>query len=396
MFSQEHTNHNVTLKAKKPGKYTLDYIIKDQTLNYQPVPPATILVTDGTFNKTDYFDKYGLKPGILQPGCCSSEKVFHLPCSSNVQLMLKSTCDWSTDNPYYSPGIIFSSDNKFDMPISIAGAKVRVRKSNVYLSGLSKDEFESDCDTCRSGNPGDVPGSNAQCSVPLSLNDVQSFLCHESLASSYFHYSSKLTPKWLKLNALSSNRTHEWHSYIVNLVSSEYVNDISECSQLTTITDGVYSVMLYGGSLKVKVDKEFVELQSDGSISCFAVNLCKGSSSPLYIAIPVEAQTILESLSLMRELKSKGWTIAVNSLVISDSQISKTLNPDALDPVQYWNGMKFFIPNQQNPNMLFGVKFNKQFSSNDTVKADWDFTGNIVWSHDNINKVCTQLHNLYS
>ena len=388
MFSQEHTNHNVTLKAKKPGKYTLDYIIRDQTLNYQPVPSATILVTNGTFNKTDYFDKYGLKPGILKPGCCSSDKSFNITCSSNVQLFLKSTCGWGTDNLFYSPGIIFSSGDNFDMPIAIAGAKVRVRKPDVYLSSLSKSEFESDCETCSSG----VSKSKTQCNVPISLNDVQTFLCYESLASTYFHYSSRLTPKWLKLQALSSNRTYDLHSYIVNLISSEYVNAISECSKLTTTSDGVYSVMLYSGSLKVKIDKETVELQSNSSsIFCFAVNLCKGSSSPLYIAIPDEAQDVLQSLEFMYDLKSKGWTITVNSLVISDSRISINLDYDGLNTVFYWNGMKFLTFYQQKPNMLTGVRFNKEFS-NGTIKADWDFTGNIIWSHDNINKVCTCIY----
>ena len=384
MFSQEHTHHNVTMKAKKPGKYILDYVINDQTLNYQPISAATLLVINGTVNKSDYFDKHGVKPGLLQPGCCSSEKSFHIPCSSSVQLNLKSTCGWSTDNPYYSPGIIFSSDNKFDMPVAIAGAKVRVRKSDVYVSSLSKDEFESDCNTC----------SNAQCSVtPISLNDVQSFLCHESLATTYFHYSSKLTPKWLKLDASSSDRFHDLHSYIVDLMSSDYLKTISECNKFKTVTDGLYSVMLYSGSLKVKINKESIQLQSNGSSTfCFAVNLCKGALSPLYIAIPDEAQTVVESLQFMSDLKSKGWSIAFNSLVISDSQISNNKKSDTMDPVMYWNGKEFFTSSRRSPNMITSVKFNKQFSNNDTVKVNWVFAGNVAWLHDNINKVIVSMY----
>ena len=384
-FSQTLTHHNITVKARRPGKYTLIYKINDQTIRYQPLPPATILVVNGTVEKSDYFDKYGVKLGVLKPGCCSSETLFqiHCPSSDADPLFLKSTCDWIDKSTFHSPGIIFSSDNKFDMPIAIAGAKVRLRKSDVILSGLSKDEFDSDCNKCSDGSSDTSTQCNA---LPISLNDVQSFLCHEALASTYFHYSSRLIPKWLKLNALSSNRTHDMHSYVVDLVSSDYLKSVGECSELTTVTDGLYSVMLYGGSLRIKVDKETVHLQSNGSSAfCFAVNLCEGTSSGFYIGVPDEIQTLLQSLEFIRNLRDKGWTITVNSLVISDS--SKKMKSDAMAPILYWNGKEFFVSYRQQPNMITSVKFNKQFSNDDTVKADWNFDGDVLWSHDNINKV---------
>ena len=388
-FSLLQTYHNVTIKARKPGKYTLTYKVNDQTLRYQPIPPATILVTNNTVEKSDYFDTYGVKPGVLKPSCCSSETMFQIQCpfSKASPLFLKSTCGWTEKgSTYFSPGVIFSSDNKFDMPIAITGAKVRLQKSNVNLLSLSKEEFESDCIACSDGSA-DMP---AQCDViPLTLNDVQSFLCHETLASSYFHYSSRLIPKWLKLNTLPSNRTHDIHSYIVDLMSTDDLKNIDGCGKITTDAVGYYSVMLYSGSLAAKINKESVQFQSDGSsVVCFAVNLCEGSSSPLYIAIPDDIQDVLQSLEFMRDLKSKGWTIAVNSLVISDSQLNKKKS-DMVKPISYWNGMEHFILHNQPPNMLTNVKFNKQFSRDDTVKVNWAFSGNVLWLHDNINKVCS-------
>lgn len=393
-FSQTLTHHNITVKVRKPGKYTLIYKVNDQTIRYQPIPPATILAINGTTEKSDYFDKYGVKLGVLKPGCCSSETLFqiHCPSSSADPLLLKSTCDWIDKGNFYSPGIIFSSDNKFDMPIGIAGAKVRLRKTDVFLSSLSKEEFDSDCMKCGDGSS-DTP---TECNgMPLSLNDVQSFLCHESLASTYFHYSSKLIPKWLKLNALSSNRTHDMHSYVVDLVSSDYLNSFSECSKLTTVTDGLYSVMLYSGSFRIKVDKEAVQLQSNGSSAfCFGVNLCEGASSAFYIAIPDEAQAVLQSLEFTHDLRSKGWAINVYSLVISDSEINKKKKSDVVEPIPYWNGKEYFTSYREQPNIITRVKFNKRFSNNDTIKADWNFAGDVLWSHGNINKVRKYIHNL--
>ena len=382
-FSQTLTHYNITVKAKKPGKYTLIYKVSDQTLRYQPILPATILVTNGTVEKSNYFDKYGVKLGILKPGCCSSETLFNIQCPSSKDspLFLKSTCGWTEKGTFHSPGIIFSSDNSFDMPIAIAGAKIRQRKSDIDLLSLSKEEFENDCIACNDGNC-DV--------IPVSLNNVQSFLYHESLTSTYFYYSSKLIPKWLKLNAIPSNRTHDIHSYTVDLVSSDYLKTIAECLKFTTVSDGLYSVMLYSGSLRAKVAKELVQFQSNGSsVFCFAVNLCKGSSSPLYIAIPDKSQDVLQSVEFIRDLKIKGWTITVNSLVMSDSQISTS---ETVKPILYWNGKEFFTSHRQQPNIITSVDFNKHFSSNDTMQASWNFTGDVFWFHDNINKVCIYVY----
>ena len=383
IFSQTNTHHNVTMKAIKPGKFTLKYRISDKTLNYLPIPPATILVTNGTVSKSDYFDKYGLKPGLLKPGCCSSETLLNIRCPHNMNFFLKSSCGWIKKESFYlSPGIIFSSANDFDMPIAIAGAKIRKQKSNIYLQNLNKDEFENNCTTCSNES-----GMQPQCNIrPISLNDIQSFICYESLASTFFHHSSKLTPRWLKLNAMSSNRTHDTHSYMVNLVSSDHLKDISECNKLTPITNGFYSVMLYSGLLKVKVNNELMQSESSSAF-CFAINLCEGESSPLYIAIPEDAQTILQSLEFMRDLKSKGWSVTVNSLVISDSRIREIMPSVMLTPIMYWNGKEYFSYNQF-PYVLTSVKLNKRFSVDDTVKANWVFTGNVFWIHENIRKVC--------
>ena len=389
VFSQSRTHNNATIKATKPGKYTLTYRIDDESLRYQPIPTATILVTNGTVEKSDYFDTHGVKPGVLKPGCCSSETMLPpIQCPFGASsLFFKSTCGWAKKKNFYSPGVIFISDNKFDMPIAIAGTKLRQPKSNIYLISLSKEEFESNCTECSD----EGSGTPTQCDImPLTLNDIQSFLCHESLASSYFYYSSKLIPKWLKLNTMPSNRTHDMHSYTVDLTSADNLKNIGECGKLTTDALGYYSVMLYSGSLRAKINKEFVQFLSNGSsVFCFAVNLCEGSASPLYIAIPDEVQDVLQSLEFMRDLNSKGWTITVNSLVISDSQINKLKSKNVVKPILYWNGKNYFTLFRQPPNILTNVKFNKQFSRDDTIKAKWVFSGDILWLHSDINKVRT-------
>ena len=309
--------------------------------------------------------------------------------SSNADLFLKSTCGWieRVTGTFYSPGIVFISDSVFDMPIAVAGAKVRKRKFNIDLLSLKKEEFDDNCNSCNTGSSGNA--FDTLCNITqISLNDVQNFLNHEALASTYFHHSSKLIPKWLKLNALSSNRTHNMYSYIVDLVYAKDLRTMSECSQLVAVTDGLYSVMLYSGSLRVKIDTEFVQLPTTKSSGfCFTLNLCEGKSSPLYIAIPDEAQTMLQSLKFMRDLKNKGWNVTVNSLAISDTKVR--VISDQLKQILYWNGNQFFTSNKRNPSVLTNVKFTKLFSKDDTVKTNWIFSGNVHFFHDNINKVRT-------
>jgi len=61
--------------------------------------------------------------------------------------------------------------------------------------------------------------------------------------------------------------------------------------------------------------------------------------------------------------------------------------PDIVKPIPYWNGEKFSIPSRQQPKMVTHVEFTKLFSSNDGVKAQWVFSGNVYLFHDTFNKV---------
>ncbi|XP_065908898.1 multiple epidermal growth factor-like domains protein 6 [Dysidea avara] len=74
MFSSSVTNWNVSITAKKSGMYKLEYRISDDTLNYYPIPPATILVSDDRLNQSNYFNKHKVKSGLLQQGCCQTSE----------------------------------------------------------------------------------------------------------------------------------------------------------------------------------------------------------------------------------------------------------------------------------------------------------------------------------
>ena len=64
--------------------------------------------------------------------------------------------------------------------------------------------------------------------------------------------------------------------------------------------------------------------------------------SPLYITIPNNAQSVLESFQFMQDLKGKGWTTYISSLAISNS----TIDVEPHSKSSYWNGIQYFQPDQ--------------------------------------------------
>ena len=380
MFSQMLTEHNISMTATQPGLYKLEYRVKDDTLNYQPIPPATILVSDNDTSGS-YCEERNITCGLIQSGCCPASEMqldleFKCP-SGDIELLFKSTCGWVTKGVRHSAGVIFSSIDGFDMPVAIAGAQFFPQTTHIDLQGLTTFQFNHGCDRCT---------GNSDCQIErLSVNLVQDFLKYDSLAFTYLYQSMQLIPSWLTLQVLQSDRIHDFRSYLVYLVYSDALNRVQECNGLNALTDGLYSILVYSGSLEVMLDEEMRQYKSNGSTICFATNLCEGSNSPLYISISDDAHTVLDSFAFMSDLRSKGWNIIINNLVLSDSN---TIPPfDETVQYSYWNGMDYFTPNLQNPNMAIEAEFIKTFSGDTGVEASWNFFGNVQLFHDDFNDV---------
>ena len=388
MFSAVLTQHKVSMTAREPGLYTLEYKVTDDSVNYQPIPPATILVSRNN-TEISYCESRNITCGLIQPGCCSSNEAqlnieFQCPSTDN-ELLLKSTCGWVTNGTRYSAGVIFSSIDGFDMPVAIAGAQFFPQTTHIDLQSRITDEFNGGCVVCN---------ASTNCQVErLSVNVVQDFLEYDSLAFTYLHQSMELIPSWLIMKVLPSDHIHDFRSYLVYLVYSDALNRVQECNGLTALTDGLYSILVYTGNLEVMLDEDTRQYESDGSPLCFAVNLCEGSSSPLYVSISDDTQNVLQSFEFMRDLKSKGWDIAIRNLIMSDANI---IPQPLMSQLSYWNGIEHFSPNLQNINMITKVEFTKSFLGNTSINANWNFIGSVHWFHEDFNEVCLLSHLLVS
>jgi len=394
-FSQQLTNQNISITASSPGLYKIEYQVGDDSLNYIPVPSVTILVSDDDSGQSNYFDRHGIERGLLQSGCCKASESqlklqFRCPFDDN-KLILRSTCGWETKLDPQTTGIIFSYYDGFDMPIAIAGAKFKSQESNFHLRSINAFEFQSGCIPCNFGIIGNV--DETTCAERISVNDIQKFLKFESLAHTYLHQSMSLIPDWVRLKPVMSNRSHDEHSYMVDLVHSDNLVKMQDCNELSALSNGLHSVMIFTGSLNVTLNRVTKNLESSNYLGiCFATNLCKGVTSPLYISIPNHIHTIslIEEFDFMHNLKSKGWDIIIKSLVISKNSVVTDF-PQHI----YWNGSHNFSPVLSalySSNMVTRVSFNKTFSdNNDNLKADWSFVGSITWVYTDFDRV-SQIH----
>ena len=143
----------------------------------------------------------------------------------------------------HSAGVIFSSIDGFNMPVAIAGAQFFPQTTHIDLQGLTTFEFNHGCVACT---------GKRNCQIEsLSVNFVQDFLKYDSLAFTYLYQSMQLIPSWLTLQVLPSDRIHDFRSYLVYLVYSDALNRVQECNGLNALTDGLYSILVYTGSLEV-------------------------------------------------------------------------------------------------------------------------------------------------
>lgn len=387
-FSERSTKQNVSIRGLIPGLHKMQYEVSDNGLNYQPIPPVTVLVSDNNSNQSNYFNE--LEDGLLVPGCCEASEThlrleFRCPSEDN-ELLLKSTCGWVTKLKAQTVGVIFSEYDDFDMPVAIAGAKFESTTTSINLQNLNKFEFQDGCSPCTTGSVGHVFGPSCMAKRIL-INDIQQFLKYESLAHTYLSKSMSLVPEWFRLQALLSNRSHDVHSYMVNLVYPNELGRIQDCNELTALNNDLYSVMSYAGSLKVKINEESMKLTPDDYTSmCFAVDLCKGASSPLYITIPSSVHSKIEAFDFMQDLKDKGWDIFISYVIIGNSSIL-----DDVPQHTFWNGSQLYSPSLPMPNLVTKVSFNKSLSdkknTSSDIKADWSFLGNITWLYTDFENV---------
>ena len=278
-----------------------------------------------------YFEKRGLKKGILEPGCCTAKGV-ELKCpQSSHKVTVSSTCHWSTFfGMATTSGITFASSQGLNLPFSISGARFKQTSSgytplpvDVTQKGQCFPCAQVSSSKCNTyGDPG-----KCYCLAPSDVDKVD-FLSSEALPTTFLENTMSLLPQWLRFKPTPSQRTYsEDSSTTLLLVSKESLTDFKGCPGLLTryITDGVYNVLYYSGQLDIKVDnisQIYQPQQSDSIPFCFTVNLCEGPSAAMHISIPKSAANTLQNLPIFGHFRSRGWKIDFDGMSAQNTPFS--------------------------------------------------------------------------
>ena len=374
MFTGVVTNRDISVMAKDQGLHKLEFTIDDPTVDYKPIPPAVVFASknQGCSRR---------RGNILTPGCCQATEVelglkFECP-SSGGKVVLTSTCGWITNNVPYSGGVIFSSNNGFNMPIAITGAKFQSKENYIDLGGIN---FRDTCTVCNTNG-----GSNHTCNNTFTaVKDVQCYLHHDSLAFTYLKTSTSVIPKWLKIDVLQGTHSHDIHRYMVKLVHSDSLNTIEECKFMTKTFEGLHSVLIYTGILEVELNRQIRQILPGTSPVCFAINICEAANTPFYLSIPDHAQSVVESYNFMHELKIRRWSVKFQSIAMSSSAMTAITHQ--VSQQLHWNGLAFILSKQPTIHMVANIQFSKTMLNRGAI-TNLTFSGDMYLSHDNFDEV---------
>ena len=362
-----------------PGLYSFQPVFNKEVI-VQPPGPIFFIVFSS--QSSDYFHTFQDRD-YIQQSCCSLHKSFILfqsvlvcPSSkSRSQVQLISSCSWHYDSNnglYISSGIIFSSYNDLQLPVSSAG--IVLTPTPVKLT-LPTDR--SSCGNCNeklsSLNNIDVNGSDVCYEHSATTKDLQEFLERQSLTITYLKKIQQLLPKWILLTSSPDNAAINKignEDFMVNIVELSSLYSLIGCESLIVDrSEGYFSVLQHNGPLNLTLESlESTVLRSPqrGTFYCIAVHLCSGIESSVYIGIPSSVQQDITNISYISKYINKGWRLEISNIVLRKNVENVTMFS------KYWNGMSFdFHLSQQLSqfDMILKVKMSGSFSYCNTSVA---------------------------
>ena len=366
-LNQTKTVATFVLQPFLSGIFDFEYDLSgDGAADFETPKKETVFVgvTDLPHVPNQYFTNISSQIGLLNKGCCYIENPPLPPCPNpDFEIVLVSTCGWNMNN---SAGIIFASSNSVAFPFSIAGVKFNEQGPAPNL--ITAFAY---CTACDSTN-----GESCY-TYALTTSDVQDLVSVQSLAFTYFHNSRPLLPPWLQLHvntsvvSSDSDSAHPSYEYFTSIVSSADVAKLEGCDNIQLSEVGVYSVLQYSRAFEVSIAGEELSYAPDsqGTINCFAVNLCSPSSSPFFLGLSPQAQQQLLFLPSAKTYLERGWDFTIQSAVLFNS--TQAISP--INRTRYWNGMNFFEPNATSYDLQTKLELKSIFN-------EGSFVVNIIFS----------------
>ena len=383
------TTASFTVIGRTVGFYSIQYNLSGEDASdfVTPEDAAVFVQIPSSRIPNQYFQNFSLPTGILEDSCCEPNDAFFQCRGSNAsnRVVLRSACSWESGgtggNSQASAGVVFVVNQDFKLPISVAGIEV---DSGSFRSTLPQIALGS-CTPC----PAVQPNCNQDVSTcycyDFSVSDTLDFLRSLSLALNYIRNVRGLLPSWFQaIGAFprgSDVRDGKFvnYEYTTDLVSADNIRKLHGCELVQPDNDAsdLYSVLRYGRAMVGRIDRRrlvYSDLRIQPDLEnpmCFAVNLCKGTESPVFIQLSPRIHSIILSVFLRTYIR-RNWDIQIDSVVLSKAGIS--LGSSMTD--EYWNGVSLFQPKLPQFDLIVNTRSKAHFQ-NGNLTLDLSFSGKI-------------------
>ena len=344
-FSRTQTMRQISILPLSTGFFELKIGLSGNNSRDYEQPQSIPVVVVSPGQDSPYFNTFGDDTIRVTRSCCSSRRspLICKPSIRSIPIVFQSSCDWtSTTDSLTTGGIVFSSFNRFYLPISVAG--LSISENSLSLS-------DTDCGSCPGLTPlNQITVSNSQDQVCYShkptASDATEFVSKQSLETTFIStIQDSLLPTWLRLSVPSDDgsQTLEQADLLIDIIEDEDLINNLFCPRMIIDSTGYFALLLHNGLLKVELQSSMNSYETQafmspprGSYYCIGVNLCLDRSSPVYIGIPPSAQSAIQNISFISEYVNKGWNLTFLSTII------RNLNAQTagmVSKINYWNGI---------------------------------------------------------
>ena len=324
-------------------------------------------------NRQSYFERFNLSRGLLQPGCCSADITLSCPGDSTQTISLLSPCQWRTtdkDVTRTDAGVVFVRSRQLSLPTSLSSFRYRNRG---YLNDI-RDEI-GECVPCHDCNI-----TNSQCSCyNHTSDDTVNFLQARALAFTYISQIQHLLPSWLELfmdlTMVSESIGSAKNDIFAPVTrSSQPVASFEGCHKLTNLVGSRYSVLRYDKTLSAMIDgqrydyRENIETSTTGGTTCFAVDLCHESESPVHMQISNPINDILVS-QFLNHFVDRKWNILLHTVSVFKRSVSLRSS------TTFWNGIEMILLPEVEADVSVGANVSSVLDE-DSLNVNVEFNGN--------------------
>jgi len=371
------------IMGMQSGHFTLRYYLSGSNADSfaRPAESSIFVSTGQSGSNFRYAQSLESTPGILSESCCVPDTAVYSECPmSTEKVELHSTCAWErSDQSYTTSGIVFSRYSDLSLPLSIIGINVTLSRGSL-LTELPQSPTSSACTPCDANRNNTVhptlpfrPEFENCYYYNFSTNDVEDFLTTRSLATTYLSRIRSLLPTWITFTPVPGGDTSFTNDdYVSSLVVPDDISGVTGCNEIIANEPGLYSVLRYGRpvlSILSRTQRLLYIPSRSAAPLCFAVNLCQGMTSPIFIQLTsAPVQNSINTLSFLHPYKTRGWEFTIHSAAIFNTPESVPVNNT------YWNGLELYQPLEPPIDLMMKADIIVGYNSG-TLAIGFDFSG---------------------